>query len=209
MVIPPGVTGHDARYRSSLRYDPRAANELLDRFGYKRGRDGYRTLPDGRPLTLTYASQNTATAREFDELWQKGLDSIGIRMSVDKGKLSDQIRAAIACKHQFWTYGWIADYPDGDNFVQLLYGGNIGQSNVACYRSPKFDALYEKSRLLPDSPDRDTLYEQMSRQFEADTPWRLGTVRYQNSLAQPNVIGYKPHPVLLADWIYVDVEKKR
>jgi hypothetical protein len=49
----------------------------------------------------------------------------------------------------------------------------------------------------------------MSRQFEADTPWRLGTVRYQNSLAQPNVIGYKPHPVLLADWIYVDVEKKR
>ena len=209
MVIPPGVTGHDARYRSSLRYDPRAANELLDRFGYKRGRDGYRTLPDGRSLTLTYASQNTATAREFDELWQKGLDSIGIRMSVDKGKLSDQIRAAIACKHQFWTYGWIADYPDGDNFMQLLYGGNIGQSNVACYRSPKFDALYEKSRLLPDSPDRDTLYEQMSRQFEADTPWRLGTVRYQNSLAQPNVIGYKPHPVLLADWIYVDVEKKR
>jgi oligopeptide transport system substrate-binding protein len=208
-VIPPGVTGHDGRYRSSLRHDPQAANALLDRFGYKRGRDGYRTLPDGRPLTLTYASQNTATAREFDELWQKALASIGIRMSVDKGKLSDQIRAAIACKHQMWTYGWIADYPDGDNFMQLLYGGNIGQSNVACYRSPKFDALYEKSRLLPDSPDRDTLYEQMSRQFEADTPWRLGTVRYQNAVVQPSVIGYKPHPVLLADWIYVDVEKKR
>jgi ABC-type oligopeptide transport system substrate-binding subunit len=209
MVIPPGATGHDDRYRSSLRHDPQAANELLDRFGYKRGRDGHRTLPDGRPLTITYASQNTATAREFDELWQKALDSIGIRMRVDKGKLSDQIRAAIACKHQLWTYGWIADYPDGDNFMQLLYGGNVGQSNVACYRSPRFDALYEKSRLLPDSPDRDTLYGQMSRQFEADTPWRLGTVRYQNSLVQPNVIGYKPHPVLLADWIYVDVEKKK
>jgi ABC-type transport system substrate-binding protein len=208
MVIPPGVTGYDARYRSSIRHDPQAANALLDRFGYKRSRDGYRTLPDGRPLTLVYASQNTAAAREFDELWQKSLDAIGIRMSVDKGKLSDQIRAAIACKHQFWTYGWIADYPDGDNFMQLLYGGNVGQSNVACYRSAKFDALYEKSRLLPDSPDRDTLYEQMSRQFEADTPWRLGTVRYQNSVAQPHVIGYKPHPVLLADWIYVDVEKK-
>ena len=107
-----------------------------------------------------------------------------------------------------WSYGWIADYPDGDNFMQLLYGGNIGQSNVACYASPTFDALYEKSRLLPDSPDRDTLYEQMTRQFEADMPWRLGTANYQNTLAQPHVIGYKAHPVLLAEWIYVDVERR-
>jgi len=207
-LIPAGVAGHDPRYRSGIRHDPDAANQLLDRFGYRKGTDGYRTLPDGKPLTITYASQTTATAREFDELWKKALDSIGIRMNVEKGKFSDQIRAAIACQHQMWSYGWIADYPDGDNFVQLLYGGNIGQSNVACYKSSTFDALYEKSRLLPDSPDRDTLFEQMTRQFETDSPWRLGTAPYQNSLVQSRVIGYKAHPVLLADWIYVDVEKK-
>ena len=48
----------------------------------------------------------------------------------------------------------------------------------------------------------------MTRQFETDSPWRLGTAPYQNSLVQSRVIGYKAHPVLLADWIYVDVEKK-
>jgi ABC-type transport system substrate-binding protein len=209
MVIPPGVAGHEARYRSGVHHDPDAANQLLDRFGYRKGSDGYRHLPDGKPLTVTYASQTTATAREFDELWKKALDSIGIRIDIDKGKFSDQIRAAIACQHQMWSYGWIADYPDGDNFMQLLYGGNVGQSNVACYKSPTYDALYEKSRLLPDSPDRDTLFEQMTRQFETDTPWRLGTATYQNSLVQPRVIGYKAHPVLLADWIYVDVEPRK
>ena len=209
MVIPPGVAGFDARYRSGLRHDAGDANQLLDRFGYRRGSDGYRRLPDGKPLVLTYASQTTATSREFDEIWKKALDSLGIRMNVEKGKFSDQIREAIACKHQLWSYGWIADYPDGDNFMQLLYGGNIGQSNVACYKSPTFDALYEKSRLLPDSPDRDTLFDQMTRQFETDTPWRLGTATYQNTLVQPNIIGYKAHPVLLADWMYVDVESKR
>ena len=47
----------------------------------------------------------------------------------------------------------------------------------------------------------------MMLQFEADTPRRHGTARYQNSLVQRNVIGYKAHPVLLADWIYVDVER--
>jgi ABC-type transport system substrate-binding protein len=206
MVIPPGVAGYETRYRSSIKYDPAAANELLDRFGYKKGPDGYRRLPNGKPLVLTYASQTNALAREFDELWQKAMNSLRIHLSIEKGKFSDQIREAIACRHQIWSYGWIADYPDGDNFMQLLYGGNIGQSNVSCYRSPTYDALYERSRLMPDSPDRDKLFEQMTHQFETDTPWRLGTATYQNTLAQPRVIGYKAHPVLLADWIYVDVD---
>ncbi len=93
--------------------------------------------------------------------------------------------------------------------MQLLYGGNVGQSNVACYKSPTYDALYEKSRLMPDSPARNQLYEQMTRQFEVDTPWRLGTAPYQNTLVHPRVIGYKAHPVLLADWMYVDIDMTR
>lgn len=208
MPIPPGVAGFDSHYRRGIKYDPDAANALLDRFGYKKGPDGYRRLPDGRALTLRYASQTDALAREFDELWQKAMSSIGIRLSIEKGKFSDQIREAIACHHQMWSYGWIADYPDGDNFMQLLYGGNVGQSNVACYRSPTYDALYEKSRLMPDSPDRTKLFEQMTRQFETDSPWRLGTAPFQNTLVQPRVIGYKAHPVLLADWRYVDIDTK-
>jgi ABC-type transport system substrate-binding protein len=209
MAIPPGVAGHDAHYHSNIRHDPNAANQLLDRFGYRRGSDGYRRLPDGKPLVLHYASQTDASAREFDELWTKAMQSIGIRLVIDKGKLSDQIREAIACHHQLWTYGWIADYPDGDNFMQLLYGGNVGQSNVACYQSTTYDRLYEQSRLMPDSPDRNRLYEQMMRQFETDTPWRLGTAAYQNTLVQRRVIGYKAHPVLLADWMYVDIDTTR
>jgi ABC-type transport system substrate-binding protein len=209
MVIPPGVAGYESRYRSNIRYDPVAANQLLDRFGYTKDADGYRRLPNGKPLVLTYASQTNAMAREFDELWTKAMNSLRIHLRIEKGKFSDQIREAIACRYQIWSYGWIADYPDGDNFMQLLYGGNIGQSNVACYRSPTYDALYERSRLMPDSPDRNQLFEQMTRQFEADTPWRLGTATYQNTLAQPRVIGYKAHPVMLADWIYVDIDTTR
>ena len=123
-VIPPGVAGYDVRYRSGTHHDVDAANELLDRFGYRKGNDGYRSLPDGKPLTITFASQTTATAREFEELWKKAFDSIGIRMNVEKGKFSDQIRAAVACKYQMWSYGWIADYPDGDNFMTMTPAKN-------------------------------------------------------------------------------------
>jgi len=206
MPIPPGVAGYSPSYRSGIHYDPVAANKLLDQMGYHRGTDGYRTLPDGKPLTIRYSSQTDTTARDFDELWKKSLDAIGVRMEVSKGKYSDQIKAGIGCQYQMWSYGWIADYPDGDNFAQLLYGPNINQSNIACYASPRYDALYEKSRQLADSPERTALFEQMARQFEADTPWRLRVAPYRSMLAQPRLIGYKVHPVLLGEWIYVDVD---
>jgi ABC-type transport system substrate-binding protein len=208
MPIPPGVAGYSPTYRSSIGHDPVAANKLLDQMGYRKGGDGYRMLPDGKPLLVRYQSQTDATARDYDELWQKALDSIGIRLAIDKGKFSDQIKAAIGCQHQMWTYGWFADYPDGDNFMQLLYGPNINQSNIACYASPKYDALYEQSQLMRDSPERNRLFERMTRQFEADTPWRLGISPYRSMLSQPRVIGYKAHPVLLGEWIYVDIDTK-
>jgi ABC-type transport system substrate-binding protein len=208
MPIPPGVAGYAPGYRAGIRYDPVLANRLLDQMGYRKGADGFRTQPDGKPLTIRYSSQTDATARDFDELWKKSFDSIGIRMEVVKGKFSDQIKAGISCQYQMWGYGWQADYPDGDNFMQLLYSPNINQSNVACYASPEYDALYRKSRQLADSPERTALFEQMARQFEADTPWRLRVAPYRNLLAQPRVIGYKAHPVLLGEWIYVDVETR-
>ena len=148
MPIPPGVAGYSPDYRSSISHDPAAANKLLDHMGYRKGGDGFRTLPDGKPLVLRYSSQTDATARDYDELWKKALDSIGIRLAIDKGKYSDQIKAGIGCQYQMWSYGWIADYPDGDNFMQLLYGPNINQSNVACYASPKYDVLYKQSQLM-------------------------------------------------------------
>jgi len=208
MPIPPGVAGHSSGYRSSVGHDPATANMLLDQMGYRKGGDGYRMLPDGKPLLLRYSSPTDATSRDFDELWQKALDSIGIRLMVEKGKFSDQIKAAIGCQYQMWDYGWVADYPDGDNFMQLLYSPNINQSNVACYASPKYDALYKESQQIGDSLERTQLFERMARQFEADTPWRLGVARYRNMLVQPRVIGYKAHPVLLGEWIYVDIDTK-
>ena len=61
---------------------------------------------------------------------------------------------------------------------------------------------------MRDSSERTLLFERMSRQVEADTPWRMGLAAYRNMLVQPRVIGYKAHPVLLAEWIYVDIDAK-
>lgn len=204
-LVPPGVAGNKPDFASSISYNPALANALLDKFGYKKGADGYRNTPDGKPFVFKYTSTPVAIEREFDELYKKNMDAIGIRYEAEKEKFADSIKREKRCQIAIRGAAWIADYPDGDNFVQLLYSKNIGESNNGCYKSEAYDKLYEQSALLPDGPERDKIYLEMQKQFEADTPWTLGVTRYRNQMIYPWVVGYKKHPVLLADWLYYDV----
>ncbi len=204
--IPPGVAGHDPEYRSSIGHDPRAANALLDRFGYRKGADGFRRLPNGDALVIRYSSTPSERDRQFDELMKRSLDSIGVRLEIHKDRFPELIKLENQCRLMMRGAAWIADYPDGDNFMQLLYGPNTGQSNNACYRSPEYDKRYERSRLLPDGAERNKLYREMARIMETDTVWMLTDSRYRNVLMQPRVKGYTKHPVMHAEWLYIDLE---
>ena len=204
--IPQGMVGHDPNYKSSVRYDPAGANALLDRFGYKKGADGWRTLPDGKPLVIRYASRPDSLGRQQDEMWQKAYEAIGIRMEVQKDKFPELLKLEKECKLMMRSASWIADYPDGDNFMQLLYSKNIHQNNNACASIPEYDKLYEQSQRMPDSAARNKLYHEMAKIIETYAPWRLGLSRYRNMLVQPKVLGFKKHPILHSEWQYIDVD---
>jgi ABC-type transport system substrate-binding protein len=204
--IPPGIAGHDPSYKNSIPYDPRTANALLDRFGYKKGADGYRRMPDGKPLVVRYSSVQSEAARQGDELMKRSLDSIAIRLEIHKDRFPELLKLEKRCRIMMRNVAWIADYPDGDNFMQLLYGPNTQQSNNACYQSAEFDKLYDKSKTLPDGPERNKLYWAMARRMEADTAWILNDSRVRNTLMQPRVIGYKRHPALHQEWMYLDLD---
>ena len=207
--VPPGVAGHDPDYRSAIAHDPRAANALLDKFGYRKGADGYRRMPNGEPLAIRFSSTPTERDRQYDELMKRTLDAIGIRLEIHKDRFPELIKLENQCRLMMRVAVWIADYPDGDNFMQLLYGPNSGQSNNACYRSAEYDKRYEKSRALQHGPERDKLYREMTRIMETDTVWLLTDSRYRNVLLQPRVRGFVKHPVLHTEWLYLDLELPR
>ncbi len=208
-LIPPDVVGHDATYRTSVPYDPALANKLLDYFGFKRGGDGYRNWPDGKRLVWRYSSTPTSRDREIDELWQKSVDNIGIRIRVDKNKFPEELKQERACQLLSRTASWIADYPDGDDFMQIFYGPNSHQNNNSCFQMAAWDRIYERTRAMPASPERDQLYRQLWRMVEVNGVTKLHDTRVRNMLVQPAVIGYRKHPILLADWIYADVDNSR
>ncbi|AEK63003.1 ABC transporter substrate-binding protein [Collimonas fungivorans] len=207
--IPPGIVGYDPDYKSSLQFDPAAANALLDKFGYKIGSDGWRTLPDGKPLQVRYSARADSNGQQQSEMWKKTYDLIHIKMVGDLKTFPDLLKAEKECQLQSRTAPWIADYPDGDNFMQLFYGPNIGQNNNGCSKIPEYDVLYAETQKLPAGPERDLLYHKMARILEVYAPARIGYARYRNMIAQPRVIGYKKHPILHTEWMYFDIDKTK
>ena len=206
--IPPGIVGHLPKYRSSNQTNLKLAIALLDKFGYKIGSDGWRTLPDGKPLVVRFTSFPDSEGRLMDEFWSKTLDKLHIHLLVDKKKLSDMLKAEKACQIEMRADRWIADYPDGDNFMQLFYSKNIGQSNTSCTDIPEYDRLYEKASKLPEGAERTALWVDMARLLEYYGALKPSVARNRNMVMQPWVLGFKKHPILLADWLYVDVDAK-
>ena len=206
--IPPGMAGFDPDFRNPLNeYNPASAKALLDMFGYiDRDGDGYREMPDGSPLSIENASTPTLFSRQMDELWKKNMDLIGIRLTSRKAPLPELREAARLGKIQMFSYGWIGDYPDGENFLQLFSSGTLGQVNYAQFSLPAYDAIYEKARKMRDSPERTALYNQLSKLVIVYAPWRIGVYPRQHHLVQPWIKGYKKHPMQSTPWRYLDVD---
>lgn len=207
MMVSRGLVGYDPNYRNSIGYNIPLANKLLDYFGYKRGKDGYRLLPNGQPFTIQFSMLPGTTSVTMSEIWKRGLDRIGVRSAFPVNNFADNLKAAAECRIMVFSGSWVADYPDGENFYQLLYGPNALRGNYSCYQSSAFDDLYEKALHLPLGQERNDLYLQMSRQMEADSVMSLQVTRIRNWLVQPYVLGFKRHPMLLSFFQYIDINR--
>jgi ABC-type transport system substrate-binding protein len=205
--LPPNVLGYDPSYRSPVPHDPALANALLDRHGYgQRDAEGFRRAPDGKPLTLTMHSEATVGGRLRDELWRKCLNAIGLRVVFKSDKKTEIIKASRLGKVTMFESNWIADFPDGDNFYQLLYGPNAGRANYARFNLPAYNSRYEQARQLSDGPARQKLYGEMNQLIHAYNPWVPLTHAVSADLRHPWLKNYKRHPVEFTSWRYLDVD---
>ncbi len=137
--IPPGVVGYDPTFTAGEQeYNPERAKALLDMFGYvDRDGDGYREQPDGSQLTITYLNRTGLQYTSQAELWAKSMKDIGIRFINRQVQFTDMLRDEQAGKFMVAVSAWIADYPDAQNFLQLLYGPNTGSTNRARFKLPR------------------------------------------------------------------------
>jgi ABC-type transport system substrate-binding protein len=207
-VVMPHTTGYDPNFKTEMSdYDPPRARALLDLYGFAdRDGDGWRERPDGSPLMIEIATEPEQIYRQYNELWQKGMKEIGIRVRFDTQQWPEHLKAAEAGKLMFWELGFSATSPDPLPQLAQYYGPQAGNGNLSRFQLDAFDKLYERAQLLPDGPERDKVIFEAKRLAVAYMPYKPKVHRIFTDLAHPWVIGFR-RPLFWNEWWHmVDID---
>ena len=171
--LPPGLFGYDEDYRNPFRQpDIRRARALLAEAGYKNGIDP----ATGQPLKLDFDVGNTTAAALLQyEFHVAAWRQIGLDVQIKAttyNQFQDKVRRGA---YQIFTWGWIADFPDPENFLFLLICENARSKtqgpNTAEFCNAEFDNLYRAMKALPNDSQRADLIARMVKILEVERPW--------------------------------------
>jgi ABC-type transport system substrate-binding protein len=170
------------------------AKQLLAEAGYPDGRDE----KSGKPLVLNYDYQRTPTPEGKAELdWMvKQYAKLGIQLEIRATDYNQFQEKMLKGRQQIFWWGWLADYPDAENFLFLLYGPNGKAAhegeNAANYENPEYDKLYRRMQTLDDGPEKQKVIDEMVAMVQQDSPWAWGYFPYAGLAFQPWVFNGKP-----------------
>jgi ABC-type transport system substrate-binding protein len=113
--------------------------------------------------------------------------------ATDYNQFQDKVRRG---KHQIFSWGWLADYPDAENFLFLLYGPGAKSvhdgENAANYENPEYDKLYSQLRFMADGPQKQAVIDRMVSILQEDAPWSWGYFPYASGAYHHWVHNGKP-----------------
>jgi ABC-type transport system substrate-binding protein len=211
-MLMPHTYGYDPAFKSEMGdHDPARAKALLDLYGYKDiDGDGYREMPDGKPLLITRSTLPEQQYREFDTLWKKNMDAIGIRTVFSVQKFAESLKQSRAGKLQVWSLATSAADPDGQGTLQRFDSTQIGGQNQARFKHARMDEIYKQLSSLPNGPERLALFREAQEIDVAYMPYKGLGHRKSTDLWHAWVIGYK-RPLFWLEWMHmidIDLAKK-
>lgn len=184
--VPYGMPGFDPEAVKGFSFDLKKARSLLAEAGYPNGQ--------GLPEMTLYSTPQYANISEFI---QKAFENIGVQMDVQNlqgGTLRSETRNS---RINLWRASWIADYPDGENYLALLYSPNTVPNgpNTTHYANARFDSLYRAAKRITNDSARYQVYQAMDRLMLDDAP--VIPLYYDRSIRilQKNVTGLVGNPM--------------
>lgn len=202
-VIPPGIAGNIKDYKNPFKgLNIEGAKKMLAEAGYPGGKG----LPE-----ITYDISDSTTSRQMAEFFQKQMEQIGIKIKIQASPWPEFLAKQKKRSLQMFGAAWGADYPDAENFLQLLYGPNASPgSNNSNYNNPQFNKDFEAAVVMQDSPQRTALYEKLNKFLAEEAVLMFNNHRQSYSLTQGWLKNYH-YPDLNHDYVQylnVDTAKK-
>ena len=169
-LLPLGLFGYDPNYQNVNGFDLEKARRLLAEAGYPNGRDA----TTGEQLTLTIEEPADASdLRQRAEFRKRCFEELGVKIKVNENTHARVLERLEQGSFQMGSgTGWMADYPDAENFFFLFYSKNFPRegANYCRYHRPDFDAAYEKMATMENGPERLALIQQMNAMLAEDCP---------------------------------------
>ena len=203
--IPPLMKAYQPNIKETadVEYEPQRARQLV-----KEAEKIY----GGKLPKLTLAMPGTDVVfRQRGDFLKRCFREVGLEVEMDYmdwPTFQNKVKTKSA---QMFTLGWIADYPDSENFLQLFYSKNISPGpNNFNYHNPAFDRIYEKIAIMPDSPRRTELYRQAERIIVQDYPAVFLMHGVAFVLSHDWLLNVKPHAFGygLSKYRSIDVAKR-
>lgn len=145
--IPPEIFGHNKNI--GLKFDPKRANKLLDEAGYQ---------DRSRLPTLQLSYNTNANHKMIAENIQSQLKkNLRIDIELDNQEWKTYLQRLSLKQTQIFRLGWLADYPDPDNFMNLMT--SFSENNHTNWEHKEFDNLILKALTLPNDPKRKSFYD--------------------------------------------------
>ena len=160
-------------------YDPAKCKAALEAAGYKDvDGDGYRELPDGRPLKLRlWARAQSAVSQSSGKLIAGWFRDVGLKIGfqvMDDGAITDGIynMDGNTFKPDFdmFLWGWRGD-PDPDWMLSVLTSDQVGSWGDCAWRNEKYDQLVAAQKVELDPQKRKELIYQAQQVFYDNSPY--------------------------------------
>jgi len=160
-ILPPGIPGYNPALEG-LSYDPEKAQRLITE-------SRYGAVEDLPPITLHIGGDSGVMPRSVEAIRAMFQEALGVDIAVEESAWPVFLEDVRAGQYQMFYLGWIGDYPDPQNFLDVLFHSE-SQDNHTQYANPVVDALLEKARTEADSERRMALYQEAERIIVEDAP---------------------------------------
>ena len=163
-IVPPTMPDYDNDHLAAPSFDPQAARELLAHSPYKG--------PEGLPVITLHVSSSTPQTDPVAEAIVVILEEhLGVTVEIEQVEWSVFLEELVQPRnpYQMFMLGWIADYPDPENFLNVLFRSDSGD-NHSHYVNAEVDRLLAEASLEMDQERRHDLYLEAERIILAEAP---------------------------------------
>jgi oligopeptide transport system substrate-binding protein len=198
-ILPPGMPGYNEALEG-LDYDVEEAIDLIAASKY----GDVSNLP---PITLTVEGYGNAVPAYLGAIIQEWQQNLGIEASVRQLEPGNFIYNLKQEKDEMFALGWIADYPDPHNFLDILFHTGA-ENNAFGYSNPVLDSLLDQAAIEQNDALRLAMYQQAEQLVVKDAPCLPLFHGANYILVKSYIKGYQLNPLGIPDLSKVYIDKQ-